>query len=261
MNVQQKLQLITKTNRDLQKLFSQKEWDQNFLEQIKVDFTYVSNKLEGNTLTYGQTLQLIKEFTIPQNVNVVDVVDVVNHKNVLDIVFREYRASEISEERIKQLHGVLMKDISQWIDDGVYSPGQYKSFENFAIRSAGKIHNYLSPQEVPLAMKNLIIDINKQILNINDEQKGSHTLSIATKFHQSFLNEIHPFADGNGRIGRIFMNILLMKQGYPPVFIRDVERQSYLDRFEASEDDAMLDFMADRLLDSLEVKRQFGERH
>jgi Fic family protein len=73
-------------------------------------------------------------------------------------------------------------------------------------------------------------------------------------------NEIHPFADGNGRIGRIFTNLILLKKGFPPIFITDVDRKDYLQRFELAEEnpEAMLDFMADRLIESLEMKIAFS---
>jgi Fic family protein len=73
-------------------------------------------------------------------------------------------------------------------------------------------------------------------------------------------NEIHPFADGNGRIGRIFTNLILLKKGFPPIFITDVDRKDYLHRFELAEEnpEAMLDFMADRLIESLEMKIAFS---
>ena len=86
-----------------------------------------------------------------------------------------------------------------------------------------------------------------------------HALTIATNFHQQFLNVIHPFSDGNGRIGRIFTNLILLKNGYPPVFIKDVNKDEYLKRFELSDNDInpMLDYMADRLIESLEEKWEF----
>jgi Fic family protein len=83
-----------------------------------------------------------------------------------------------------------------------------------------------------------------------------HPLTIATYFHQQFLNVIHPFSDGNGRIGRILTNLILLKNGYPLVFIKEVNKDEHLKRFELSDKDIepMLDFMADRLIESLEEK-------
>ncbi len=108
-------------------------------------------------------------------------------------------------------------------------------------------------------MKALIQDINEQLahLDINDVDK--HPLTIATRFHQQFLNVIHPFSDGNGRIGRLLTNLILLQQGYPPIFIKDVDRVKYLKCFEQSDTDLvpMLNFLADRLIESLEMKLAF----
>ncbi|HEY8917194.1 MAG TPA: Fic family protein, partial [Chitinophaga sp.] len=142
---------------------------------------------------------------------------------------------------------------------GLYSPGQYKAFENMTVRSNGKIHTYLLPAEVPDAMRVLVQDTNTQLASIDIHNIDKHPLTIATRFHQRFLNSIHPFSDGNGRIGRLFTNLILLKQGFPPIFITDVDKIEYLKRFERSDSDIslMLDFLADRLIESLEMKLAF----
>src|SRR5688572_21096091 len=140
-----------------------------------------------------------------------------------------------------------MKDRALWADDGLYSPGQYKSFENLTVRSTGKIHIYLLPGNVAKAMEELVYDTNESLKNVDTKDTNKHPLTTATYFHQQFLNVIHPFSDGNGRIGRIFTNLILLKNGYPPVFIKEVNKDEYLKRFELSDSDitSMLDFMAD----------------
>jgi hypothetical protein len=90
-------------------------------------------------LTYGQTIKLLKDFVIPKNATACEVLDMINHQKVLDSVFKNYRSQEISQENIKELHRQLMEDVAQWSDDGLYSPGQYKSFENITVRATGKV--------------------------------------------------------------------------------------------------------------------------
>lgn len=236
-----------------------KEWDNAFFEKVKVDFTYNSNKLEGNTLTYGQTIKLLKDFVTPENAAPGELLDLINHQSILDSVFNNYNSRSLSEESIKELHKELMKNLAQWNDDGLYSPGRYKVFENMTVRGNGKIHQYLLPAEVDAAMKTLIYNTNELLKQINIHDIDKHPLTIATRFHQEFLNRIHPFSDGNGRIGRLFTNLILLKEGYPPIFIKDVDRDEYLKRFEQSDEDIipMLDFLADRLIESLEAKLEF----
>lgn len=241
-------------------LLKQGDWDDAFFRKVKIDFTYNSNKLEGSTLTYGQTIKLLRDFVTPKNASSRELLDMINHQKVLDMVFSNYRAEAITEENIKSLHRELMKNTDQWSDDGLYSPGKYKIFENVTVRATGKIHAYLKPAEVESAMGRLIQQINDALAESTTGAIETHPLFIATYFHQQFLNVIHPFSDGNGRIGRIIMNLILLKAGYPPIFIKDVDRSEYLKRFEMSDADInpMFDFMADRLIESLEEKLAFA---
>jgi Fic family protein len=260
MSIAEKLSLIDSLKRKTEELNPGKEWDDAFFNKVKFEFTYTSNKLEGNTLTYGQTIKLLRDFVTPKDALEGEVLDMVNHQKILDRIFINYRSKEISEENIKELHGELMKNRVQWTsNEGLYRPGMYKEFENMTVRSTGKIHVYLLPNQIPQAMERLVQHTNDLLKDVDILDANKHPLTIATYFHQQFLNVIHPFSDGNGRIGRIFTNLILLKNGYPPVFIKEVNRTEYLKRFELSDNDInpMLDFMADRLIESLEEKLKF----
>jgi Fic family protein len=259
MNIAEKLKLIDELKSKIDELGPRKDWDDAFFRKVKLDFTYTSNKLEGNTLTYGQTIKLLQELVVPKNAAPGELLDIINHQKILDVVFTNYRSQAFSEENIKTLHNELMKAPEQWSEDGLYSPGKYKSFDNMTVRSTGKIHLYLLPNKVPEAMEELIRHTNELLKNVDIGDANKHPLTIATIFHQQFLNVIHPFSDGNGRIGRIFTNLILLKNGYPPIFIKEINKDEYLKRFEASDNEItpMLDFMADRLIESLEEKHAF----
>jgi Fic family protein len=257
--IEKKIEEINSLKSQISALKIDTDWDDAFLEKVKVDFTYNSNKIEGVTLTYGQTLKLLKDFVTPQNAAPGTLLDLINHQKVLDKVFKNYASEGFSVDNIKALHKDLMKDLAQWTDDSLYSPGRYKLFENVTVRSSGKIHSYLLPAEVTAAMDELISDINSRLTNIDLQNIEKHPLTIAAFFHQQFLNRIHPFNDGNGRVGRLFTNLILLKQRFPPVFIKDIDRKEYLNRFEQSDSDIapMLDFLADRLIESLRLKLEF----
>lgn len=254
----EKFEKINSLKNRIDSLNDMKEWDDSFIEKVKTDFTYNSNKLEGNALTFGQTIAALKDFVTPGSHASSDVLDVINHQEILDVVFDNYRTEKISVENILQLHKVLMKYIVQWEDDGHYSPGRFKMFENATMLSGGKIYRYLPPAEVPDAMEALVTAINHQLTGVDYADINRHPLTIATRFHQQFL-DIHPFSDGNGRIARIFVNLILLKTGFPPIFIRDVDRKTYLHLFELSQKDIlpMQEFFADKLLESLDVKLDF----
>ena len=153
MNIAEKLRHIEILKSKIDELGPRKDWDDAFLKQVKIDFTYSSNKLEGNTLTYGQTVQLLRDLVAPKDAKPGEVLDMINHQKILDAVFSNYKTQEISEENIKRLHEELMKNIEQWDDDGLYSPGKYKVFENMTVRSTGKIHTYMLPNGVARDIK------------------------------------------------------------------------------------------------------------
>jgi Fic family protein len=256
MIVEKKIERINILKSQAESLISRKGWDRDFLEQLKIDFTHVSNKIEGNAFEYGQTVRLLRDLVVPQHASPGDTLDIIHHKEVLDIVFQNFHGLSISEESIKRMHAALMKDHFQWSDDGLFSPGQYKSFDNFTYRKSGKEHRYLSAADVPEQMNLLIEEVNERLKRIDFNDKKFHPIGISTFFHQRFLNDIHPFSDGNGRVGRLFANIILIKCSFPPIFIEEIDRNRYFEIFELaeSEPDVMLDFMADRLLESLDYE-------
>jgi Fic family protein len=262
MTLPEKLVAINELKRKADELRPPKDCDQAFLEKVKIEFTYNSNRIEGNTITYGQTVKLLRDLVTPKGASTGEVLDMVNHQMVLNTIFKNYHSTEITEASIKELHAALMKSPEQWNDDGLYSPGKYKTFENVTIRSTGKIYKFMQPADVAKAMADLIMETNARLSNSDASDPEKHPLAIAVFFHQRFLNEIHPFSDGNGRVGRIFMNLILIKKGYPPLFIQDVDRLEYLKRFELTEKEpnAMLDYMADRLMESLRVKIEYIEQ-
>lgn len=253
-----KIERINALKREVHALTTWKEWDDAFLQQVKTLFTYNTNKLEGSTLTLGQTIELLKEIAAPRNCLSGEKLDMIHHQEILDRVFASYRSDIITTANMLSLHKALMKNPAQWEEDGLYSPGACKQFENATVRSNGRVHRYLAPKDVPAAMEALVADTNRQLSDMDEEIFEKHPLVICTWFHQRFL-DIHPFADGNGRIGRIFVNLMLMKAGYPPIFIQEVDRIAYLKAFDPSDRalHPMFDFMADRLMGSLEMKLDF----
>ena len=152
-----------------------------------------------------------------------------------------------------------MKSPDQWSDSIHYDPGKYKILENVTTRLSGKIHHYKQPTEVSAAISDLIKDTNHRLSVLICDGNDDHILKIVTDFHFQFLNNIHPFRDGNGRIARIIMNIILLKSKYPPIFIKSINKLDYMNSFEAEENSpgSMLNFMADRLIESFKVKEKF----
>lgn len=116
--IAQKIERINALKSKITELSPLKEWDNAFFEKVKIDFTYNSNKLEGNTLTYGQTIELLKNFVTPKNAAPGELLDLINHQNILDNVFNNYNSKSLSEENIKALHKagyppIFIKDVNR----------------------------------------------------------------------------------------------------------------------------------------------------
>jgi len=124
MNIGRKLEKIEKLRNAIINTADGNQWDEEFIRQVKTDFTFYSNKVEGNAMTYGQTIQLLKDFVTPKYASTGDCLDLVNHQQVLDEVFEQYSKTEISEVNIKKIHKALMKNPEQWSDAVHYDPGR-----------------------------------------------------------------------------------------------------------------------------------------
>ena len=201
-------------------------------EKLRIDWTYNSNAIEGNTLTYGETAFFLREGLTSEGKPLEDYLEAKNHAEAIDYLLNVVKEDrEITEYFIKELHGLLLKDIHYTIAKGgngqlIKKPlnaGKYKILPNHVLTISGKIHKYADPIHVKDEMEELIKWLNKE-----------KTLSIIEKaciFHYKFV-AIHPFDDGNGRMARLLMNLILMKAKYPPCVIKNVNRRKYLESLE-----------------------------
>lgn len=182
-------------------------------EEFTVEFTYNSNAIEGNTLTLRETDLVLRGLTIDRK-PLKDHMEAVGHKEAFDYV-RELVKKQVpmSESIIKQIHYLMLADKKD--DRGVY--------RRVPVHIMGAQHEPVQPYLIQPKMEQLMIDY------------GSSTEHIITKlarFHIEFEG-IHPFIDGNGRTGRLLVNLELMKAGYPPIDIKFTDRIAYYNAFDA----------------------------
>lgn len=159
--------------------------------KIQVDMTYNSNHIEGSKLTHDQTRYIYETNTIGfenNALNVDDIMETVNHFRCIDIVI-ESAAKKLSENLIKELHKTLKSGTADSRRDW-FAVGKYKNLPN----EVGGIET-TAPEDVADKMKKLLNRYNS---------KNAHTLEDIIEFHYEF-ERIHPFQDGNGRIGRLIM--------------------------------------------------------
>lgn len=204
------------------------------MQKLHLDWNYNSNSIEGNTLTLSETKQLLYYGLTAKGKPINDHKEMQGHAKVLkrmeDIVHQEVI---LTESLIKEFHSlILVPDYDKSKEQEVETnPGHWKKQPNYLLTPTGEKLEFLPPEEVPAAMNELINWANNQLhqnkLNRHNKKKYNlHPLAIACAFHKRFI-EIHPFGDGNGRMARILMNLILMQQGYMPAIVYLEQRQEY----------------------------------
>ena len=180
--------------------------------ELQVRMTYNSNHIEGSTLSEDQTRLIFETNTIDaeDGVQVDDILETIHHFRAIDYVI-DIAEQELTEEIIKQLHYILKHDTKD-ASLGWFSVGDYKRRPNMVGGS-----ETTKPQDVPVVMKNLLANYNaKHSVNIND---------IIT-FHAEF-EHIHPFQDGNGRVGRLIALKECLRHNIIPFIIEDRKKYYY----------------------------------
>ena len=176
--------------------------------KTQIDLTYNSNHIEGSRLTHEQTRYIFETNTVgvtaDEAVNVNDIVETVNHFRCIDLIIDKAEES-LTEELIKQLHGILKTGTSdsrkEW-----FAVGDYKRLPN---EVGGE--QTCEPEQVEVSMQRLLEWYNT---------KPQHTLEDILDLHVRF-EKIHPFQDGNGRVGRLIMFKECLHSGIVPFIITD----------------------------------------
>ena len=181
-------------------------------EEFIVEFTYNSNAIEGNTLTLRETDLVLRGLTIDKK-PLKDHMEAVGHKEAFEFVSELVKNNvPISESVIKQIHYLVLADKKE--DRGVY--------RRVPVRIMGAQHTPVQPYLIAPKMEELLR---------NFVESTEHIVTKLARFHIEFEG-IHPFIDGNGRTGRLLVNLELMKAGYPPINIKFTDRLAYYNAFD-----------------------------
>ncbi|MFH1537013.1 MAG: Fic family protein [Patescibacteria group bacterium] len=185
---------------------------QNLQEEMIVEWTYNSNAIEGNTLSLGETRLVLEEGITIHGKPLKDHLEATNHKEALLFLFKIIKQkNKVDEALIKKLHQIIVKNIEKEYA-GKYRTGQ--------VRILGA--DFIPPNYLKISKL-----INELIKWYYSKGKESYILDQVAIFHHRF-ETIHPFFDGNGRTGRLLMNVKLMEKGYPPIIVANNERKKYL---------------------------------
>ncbi len=175
--------------------------------KTQIDLTYNSNHMEGSRLTHDQTRYIFETNTIGienEIINVDDVIETANHFRCIDVIIDNAKAA-LTEKFIKELHLTLKNGTADSRKDW-FAVGNYKKLPN----EVGGMETTL-PEDVPGKMKELLEEYNsKEVKTLND----------ILEFHVKF-EKIHPFQDGNGRVGRLIMLKECLKCNIVPFIIED----------------------------------------
>jgi Fic family protein len=176
-------------------------------DRFIANYTYDSNALEGNSLTLKDVSMVLFEKKAADGKDLREIYETRNSRKVMDMILDgRFR---VLEKDIIRMHSIFMEDIDE--------RRGYKKLPNYLL---GRDIQLTPPEKVPGEMRKLIAWYEDSI-------KRMHPLKLSAHFHGRFL-AIHPFEDGNGRVGRFLTNVILLENGYPPIIIRKSWRTSYL---------------------------------
>lgn len=207
-------------------------------DQFYLSLTYNSNRIEGSTLSENETAAIMFQNAALPDKALVEQLEVKNHQAALRYLFQYLAENKpLDEELILKLHSILMNAIKP-------DAGNYRYHGVRIMGTDVPTANYL---KVPELMKELAKDITKKTKNIFAQIADIH----------SRFEKIHPFSDGNGRIGRLIMHAMSLSQNLAPVVILQEKRRlytTYLNKAQIKDDLSLLeDFVCDATLEGYRI--------
>ncbi|MEK7623508.1 MAG: Fic family protein, partial [Patescibacteria group bacterium] len=207
-------------------------------DQLILKLTYHSNSIEGSTLTEPDTAAILFDNAALPNKSLTEQLEAKNHQTALNYLFDHIAKKEkVDGALILKLHGILMNGVRP--DAGVY--------RNHGVRITGvnlRTANYMS-------VSKLILEV---VARINGKIKDIIALSAGV--HSTF-EQIHPFGDGNGRVGRLLMNAMLLGANFAPAIIRQEQKRlyyTYLYKAQTKDDQSQLeDFLCEAVMDGFKI--------
>ena len=186
----------------------------SMIDEVEIpECVYNSNAIENSTLSIEETEKILLEQMLSRNVSVREVYEAKNLARVMEYKRIRAKDSELKEELIMQIHQMLMGGI----DDSI--AGRYRSVGEYVRVGT---HIAPAPEHVERMLENVLIDYTSDL--------NAYFLDKIALFHLKF-ESIHPFCDGNGRLGRIIINFQLLQLGLPSIIIRNSEKERYYQAF------------------------------
>ncbi|MGK2941708.1 MAG: Fic family protein [Immundisolibacter sp.] len=201
-------------------------------QRLRIEWSYNSNHIEGNTLTYGETLLLLIHGRTRGEHLLREYEEMRGHDVAIELVRSLAREDRpLGEGDLRDLNRIVLKEgfwrvaqtpggepTRKWIE-----PGRYKSQPNHVITATGELFHFATPQETPARMADLVHWLRGEM--------QTPTLALPTllaRLHHDFIR-VHPFDDGNGRVVRLLLNFVLLRAGLLPLVVKSRDRRRYLE--------------------------------
>lgn len=186
-------------------------------EYYRIGLTYSSNAIEGNSLTESETKVIIEDGLTIGGKSIKEHMEVLGHSEAFSFIYSLASGDLLSEEQLCEIHRLVYGKID------AEQAGKYRDKRIFLT---GSKHSFPKPEDVSRLMKDFF-------RRLPDFKKTMHPLLLAAQAHREFVF-IHPFVDGNGRVARLLMNLLLIQAGHLVTIIPPVLRSEYIASLEAA---------------------------
>jgi len=194
-------------------------------QRLKIEWTYCSNAIEGNTISLGDTAFIIENGLTIKGKSIVEHTEIVGHARAVDLIYEMIEKDTIDKDDLFLLHRAVQ---TEFLIDSECPIGSYKVQPNgrYVKMPDGKYQHYYYPQ--PNDIEYLMGLWFESFGEIRELQSFDECAELYTDMHIAFAS-IHPFFDGNGRLARLIANIPLLKSGFLPIIISNDDREEYIE--------------------------------
>lgn len=204
-----------------------------FWDEFVIAASYHSNAIEGNTFTYDETRLLLEKGIVTGAHSLRESEDIAGYKEALDYLYENSKKSVVIDENfIKKIHSFVLK--------GNEEGGQYRKIQNYIGDGINIVYMPPDPEEISILMRDYTNELSKDVLAMKEIIIAKGEIPWVELFHMLAkhhieLEKIHPFIDGNGRVGRLLLVYEMIYFGLLPIDVRYENRARYYAAFSSYE--------------------------
>ena len=219
---------------------------QEYFDDLMVRMAHHSTAIEGNTLTQGETKSVLIDGYVPRAIELRELNEVLNYKCFTKHMVADLQAGkEVTTEYIKEIHAILCHEAIESV------PGRFKTQPNMVI---GADFIPSPPYRVPMDMENWVQDLKVQLEYAKTEKD---VVTAVCRQHFAF-ERIHPFSDGNGRVGRALLVYSCLQSGIVPIVIPVSQKKRYINYLNNMDLDGLVAFSLELMEEEKQRIEAFG---